>query len=193
MATTTATRGKRAAETVSTASVEGKRGIDLLHDPVLNKATTWTEAERQALGLLGLVPDAMESEDIQLRRVLLQLADKTTDLDRYIYLISVLDSETADAIGTERIAYGQRVTVIAFACAPIWRTERGIALTGPRTSSTTPGEKNSSAGIWSTLGRSRSKWLGASRCVPRCSGDENALDSTPSFSSVAIVCSSNGR
>jgi DUF917 family protein len=47
-------------------------------------------------------------------------------------LISVLDSETADAIGTERIAYGQRVTVIAFACAPIWRTERGIALTGPR-------------------------------------------------------------
>jgi hypothetical protein len=47
-------------------------------------------------------------------------------------LITVLDSETADAIGTERIAYGQRVTVIAFACAPIWRTEPGLALTGPR-------------------------------------------------------------
>ena len=41
-------------------------------------------------------------------------------------------------------------------------------------------------------GRSRSKWLGASRCVPRCSGEEKALDSTPSFSRVAIVCSSNG-
>ena len=48
-------------------------------------------------------------------------------------LITVLDSETADAIATERIRYGQRVTVIAFACAPIWRTERGIAATGPRT------------------------------------------------------------
>ncbi|HEU5386004.1 MAG TPA: DUF917 domain-containing protein [Streptosporangiaceae bacterium] len=47
-------------------------------------------------------------------------------------LITVLDSETADAIGTERIAYGQRVTVIAFACDPIWRTSPGIALTGPR-------------------------------------------------------------
>jgi DUF917 family protein len=46
-------------------------------------------------------------------------------------LISVLDSETADAIVTERIRYGQRVTVIAFACAPIWRTERGLAATGP--------------------------------------------------------------
>lgn len=47
-------------------------------------------------------------------------------------LISVLDSETADAIPTERVAYGQRVTVIAFACDPVWRTERGIAVTGPR-------------------------------------------------------------
>jgi DUF917 family protein len=47
-------------------------------------------------------------------------------------LISVLDSETADAIATERIRYGQRVTVIAFGCDPVWRTERGVALTGPR-------------------------------------------------------------
>ena len=47
-------------------------------------------------------------------------------------LITVLDSETADAIGTERIAYGQRVTVIAFACDPIWRTEEGLEVAGPR-------------------------------------------------------------
>ena len=47
-------------------------------------------------------------------------------------LISVLDSETADAIVTERIAYGQRVTVIAFPCDPIWRTGPGIAVAGPR-------------------------------------------------------------
>src|SRR6266702_677002 len=47
-------------------------------------------------------------------------------------LITVLDAETADAIGTERIRYGQRVTVIAFPCDPVWRTEKGIAATGPR-------------------------------------------------------------
>src|SRR6185312_14239008 len=47
-------------------------------------------------------------------------------------LISVLDVETADAIATERIKYGQRVVVIAFGCDPVWRTERGIALAGPR-------------------------------------------------------------
>src|SRR5207247_1731879 len=47
-------------------------------------------------------------------------------------LISVLGSETGDAIVTERVAYGQRVTVIAFACDPVWRTEKGIAVAGPR-------------------------------------------------------------
>ena len=47
-------------------------------------------------------------------------------------LITVLDSATAAAISTERVRYGQRVTVIAFACDPVWRTERGIKLTGPR-------------------------------------------------------------
>src|SRR5208283_2685082 len=50
------------------------------HDLTLNKATAYTEAERQALGLVGLVPDVTESEDLQLRRVLRQLDTKTTDL-----------------------------------------------------------------------------------------------------------------
>src|SRR5690348_10562407 len=47
-------------------------------------------------------------------------------------LITVVDSETADAIASEVLRYGQRVTVIAFACDPVWRTERGIAVAGPR-------------------------------------------------------------
>lgn len=70
-----------------------KRGVDILHDPTLNKSTAFTEAERQALGLVGLVPDVTESEDIQLRRVLQQLGHKNTDLDRYIYLVNLLDHD----------------------------------------------------------------------------------------------------
>ena len=70
-----------------------KRGVDILHDPTLNKSTAFTETERQALGLVGLVPDVTESEDIQLRRVLLQLGHKNTDLDRYIYLVNLLDHD----------------------------------------------------------------------------------------------------
>ncbi len=47
-------------------------------------------------------------------------------------LITVLDTETADAIATERVRYGQRVTVIAMRCDPIWRTVRGLEMAGPR-------------------------------------------------------------
>jgi malate dehydrogenase (oxaloacetate-decarboxylating)(NADP+) len=68
-----------------------KRGIDLLRDPALNKSTAFSESEKQALGIIGLVPDVTESEDLQLRRVMMQLGHKNTDLDRYIYLINLLD------------------------------------------------------------------------------------------------------
>ena len=68
-----------------------KRGIDLLQDPSLNKSTAFTEAEKESLGLVGLVPDVTETEQLQLQRVLNQLAAKTTDLERYIYLINLLD------------------------------------------------------------------------------------------------------
>jgi hypothetical protein len=35
-------------------------------------------------------------------------------------------------VTTERLRYGQRVSVIAFPCDPIWRGSRGIELAGPR-------------------------------------------------------------
>ena len=68
-----------------------KRKLDLFQDPALNKSTAFTEAEKEALGLVGLVPDVTESLELQHRRVLMQLAHKTTDLDRYIFLIGLLD------------------------------------------------------------------------------------------------------
>lgn len=69
-----------------------KRGMDVLHDPQINKSTGFAEAERQALGLVGLVPDVTETIETQLSRVLLQLKNKATDLDRFIYLMNLLDS-----------------------------------------------------------------------------------------------------
>ena len=69
-----------------------KRGTELLHDPRLNKSTGFTEAERRALGLIGLVPDVTESIETQLSRVLLQLKDKATDLDRFIHLMNLLET-----------------------------------------------------------------------------------------------------
>lgn len=47
-------------------------------------------------------------------------------------IITVLDTENGGVISTERLRYGQRVTVIAFAADAIWRTDKGLAVGGPR-------------------------------------------------------------
>jgi DUF917 family protein len=47
-------------------------------------------------------------------------------------LITIVDTETGEAISTELLRFGQRVSVLAWACDPLWRTERGIELAGPR-------------------------------------------------------------
>src|SRR5215469_12822900 len=69
-----------------------KRGFEVLHDPRLNQSTAFTEAEREALGLVGLLPETTESIETQLLRVLSQLKSKETDLERFIYLMSLLDT-----------------------------------------------------------------------------------------------------
>jgi DUF917 family protein len=46
-------------------------------------------------------------------------------------LITIVDTETGEAISTEMLRFGQRVSVLAWACDPLWRTERGLELAGP--------------------------------------------------------------
>jgi malate dehydrogenase (oxaloacetate-decarboxylating)(NADP+) len=67
------------------------RGTALLRDPQLNKWTAFTEAEREALGLVGLVPEGLDNEDTQIQRVNLQLSKKPNDLEKYIYLSQLQD------------------------------------------------------------------------------------------------------
>jgi len=47
-------------------------------------------------------------------------------------LITALDRESGNAITTETLRYGQRAVIIGMPCAPIWRTEAGLAQAGPR-------------------------------------------------------------
>jgi DUF917 family protein len=46
-------------------------------------------------------------------------------------LITIVDTETGEAISTELLRFGQRVTLLAWACDPLWRTPRGLELAGP--------------------------------------------------------------
>jgi malate dehydrogenase (oxaloacetate-decarboxylating)(NADP+) len=117
-----------------------KHGIELLHDPALNKSTGFTEAEKQALGLVGLVPDVTESQDLQLQRVNLQLAQKATDLERYIYLINLLDhNETlfyrtvmSDPARFLPIVYDPTIGEACLKFGHIYRQSRGMYLSMAR-------------------------------------------------------------
>ena len=67
------------------------RGVDLLHDPLLNKGTAFTEAEREALGLRGLLPPRAATMEEQIARVMSNLRAKPNDLEKYVYLTSLHD------------------------------------------------------------------------------------------------------
>lgn len=67
------------------------RGVKILHDPVRNKGTAYTAAEREALKLTGLLPPRVHSIAEQELRVLGNIRDKATDLERYLYLIALQD------------------------------------------------------------------------------------------------------
>ena len=69
--------------------LQGKRGVDLLHDPLLNKGTAFTAAERDALGIRGLLSPRITTQAVQVTRVLDSFRRKSSDLEKYIYLISL--------------------------------------------------------------------------------------------------------
>jgi len=67
------------------------RGVKILHDPIRNKGTAFTEAEREELCLRGLLPPRVHSMAEQELRVLGNVRAKPTDLERYLYLIALQD------------------------------------------------------------------------------------------------------
>jgi malate dehydrogenase (oxaloacetate-decarboxylating)(NADP+) len=67
----------------------GERGIALLYDPALNKGTAFTQAERDALGLRGLLPPRVLSLEQQAAKILENLRRKPNDIERYIQLIAL--------------------------------------------------------------------------------------------------------
>jgi malate dehydrogenase (oxaloacetate-decarboxylating)(NADP+) len=113
-----------------------KRGIELLRDPSLNKSTAFSEDERQALGLVGLVPDSIETEDVQLSRVMMQLGHKNTDLDRYVYLANLLDHDEtlfyrtimSDPARFLPIVYDPTIAEACLKFGHIYRAPRGMYL-----------------------------------------------------------------
>jgi malate dehydrogenase (oxaloacetate-decarboxylating)(NADP+) len=66
-------------------------GVHLLNDPAHNKGTAFTETERDAFKLRGLLPPRILTQAQQVMKILENLRAKTSDLEKYIYLVSLQD------------------------------------------------------------------------------------------------------
>lgn len=65
--------------------------MNYLHDPALNKGTAFTEEERDKLGLWGLLPPGINTMEEQVLRVMGNYNRKTSDLEKYIFLVALQD------------------------------------------------------------------------------------------------------
>ena len=67
-------------------------GYELLADPQLNKGTAFSEAEREAFDLHGLLPPNILTLDEQVSRRLEALRGYETDIERYAFLRELQDT-----------------------------------------------------------------------------------------------------
>jgi len=67
------------------------KGHTYLNEPSLNKGTAFTEAERDALGLRGLLPPHVFTMEEQVPRIMKAFQTKATDLEKFIYLTALHD------------------------------------------------------------------------------------------------------
>ena len=73
----------------------GSRGIDVLRDPARNRGTAFSESERDLLGLRGLLPPQVATQEQQMDRFLENLRRLTNDLDKYRGLAALLNRNEA--------------------------------------------------------------------------------------------------
>ncbi len=113
------------------------RGRALLDNPILNKGTSFTDAERHSLGLSGLLPRHVSSLEDQIQRTLDQLRDKENDLQKHIYLAGLHDrNETLfyrlvmdNLEETVPIIYTPTVAEACKQWSRIFRRARGLYIT----------------------------------------------------------------
>lgn len=116
-----------------------RASYELLNDPVLNKGIAFTEAERDAFGLHGLLPPHVGTLDEQDARCLQALEAFETDLERYDFLRDMQDhNETAFyALLTREIEHMLPLVytpTVGLGCqrfSHIYRKPRGIFLSFP--------------------------------------------------------------
>ena len=72
-----------------------QRGVAVLRDPLLNKGTAFTQKERDRLGLRGLLPPHVHTQEVQAQRYLAHLRDLQNPLEKFIDLNALHDRNEA--------------------------------------------------------------------------------------------------
>src|SRR5579884_757864 len=67
------------------------RGLAVLNSPLLNKGTAFTEEERIALGLTGLLPPVVSTLETQVKRAFIQYERLPDALSKNLYLTGLHD------------------------------------------------------------------------------------------------------
>jgi len=117
----------------------GLSGFDLINFPMLNKGTAFTEDERTAFALHGLLPPHVGNLEDQAARRLKTLRDRRTDFGRYAYLRDLQDTnETLFYAVLVRnieemmpLVYTPTVGEGCQRFSEIWRKPRGLFLSYP--------------------------------------------------------------
>jgi malate dehydrogenase (oxaloacetate-decarboxylating) len=115
-------------------------GRALLDQPLLNKGSAFTEDERREFGLTGLLPPGVSTPEVQLERIYGNYRQKTSNLERYIHLVSLQDrNETAfyrllseHLVEMMPIIYTPVVGEACQAYSRIYRRPRGLYLSYPQ-------------------------------------------------------------
>jgi malate dehydrogenase (oxaloacetate-decarboxylating)(NADP+) len=74
---------------------ERRGGLSLLRDPALNKGTAFTEQERDALKLRGLLPSVVLTQEQHVARILENLRGLPNDLEKFVALNALHDRNEA--------------------------------------------------------------------------------------------------
>jgi len=67
-----------------------KKGIYLMRDRRKNKSTAFTRDERDNLGIRGLLPYAVSTQDMQVDRIVTNIRRQDEDIDRYLALYALM-------------------------------------------------------------------------------------------------------
>jgi malate dehydrogenase (oxaloacetate-decarboxylating) len=87
------TQAETAVAAPATGAIQGRhtalRGLQLLRDPALNKGTAFSVAERLALGLEGLLPEQVETLELQVERSWQQFCSLSGQLEKFSFVDSL--------------------------------------------------------------------------------------------------------